>query len=306
MARRRCGRPFRGISRLPLVRPQGLARRRPAGRRRRLRLAGGPAPAAAARPHRRPAGPLQLRRLEPDRRGHLGRRLLERPDRAHRARRGARRRALGLRLLPPARPSLRRRLSRRLLLPQQRRHRRRGCGRRRAGRVAILDVDYHHGNGTQDIFYARGDVLFVSIHADPRTDYPFFWGHADETGEGEGEGATLNLPLPRGTGLRRLSAGARPALERGRGARRRPARLQLRRRHLCRRSHLPLPARDGRLCALGRRIAALGRPEPGRHGGRLCGRRARRQRRRIPLSHFGPKFGGRPILGALPRSGNRR
>jgi acetoin utilization deacetylase AcuC-like enzyme len=68
-------------------------------------------------------------------------------------------------------------------------------------RVAILDVDYHHGNGTQDIFYARGDVLFVSIHADPKMDYPYFWGHADETGAGEGEGATLNLPLPRGTGL---------------------------------------------------------------------------------------------------------
>ena len=66
-------------------------------------------------------------------------------------------------------------------------------------RVAILDVDYHHGNGTQDIFYDRGDVLFVSIHADPRIDYPYFWGHADETGEGEGEGANLNLPLPRGT-----------------------------------------------------------------------------------------------------------
>jgi acetoin utilization deacetylase AcuC-like enzyme len=68
-------------------------------------------------------------------------------------------------------------------------------------RVAILDIDYHHGNGTQDIFYARADVFFTSIHADPRTDYPFFWGHADETGEAEGEGATLNLPLPRGTGL---------------------------------------------------------------------------------------------------------
>jgi len=80
---------------------------------------------------------------------------------------------------------------------------------RAAGRkVAILDVDYHHGNGTQDIFYTRGDVLFVSIHADPATDYPFFWGHADETGEGEGEGITLNLPLPHGTGL----AGYRPAL----------------------------------------------------------------------------------------------
>src|ERR671912_1209023 len=65
-------------------------------------------------------------------------------------------------------------------------------------RVAILDVDYHHGNGTQDIFYARGEVAFASIHADPATDYPFFGGHADEAGPGEGDGATLNLPLPRG------------------------------------------------------------------------------------------------------------
>jgi acetoin utilization deacetylase AcuC-like enzyme len=76
--------------------------------------------------------------------------------------------------------------------------------------VAILDVDYHHGNGTQDVFYGRGDVFFASIHADPRTDYPFYWGHADEHGEGEGEGATLNLPLPRGTGWREYQ----PALER--------------------------------------------------------------------------------------------
>ncbi len=81
---------------------------------------------------------------------------------------------------------------------------------RGAGPVAVLDIDYHHGNGTQDIFCARGDVLYVSIHADPATDYPFFWGHADETGEGEGQGATLNLPLPRGTDL----AGYRPALDR--------------------------------------------------------------------------------------------
>lgn len=65
-------------------------------------------------------------------------------------------------------------------------------------RVAILDVDYHHGNGTQDIFYERADVLYVSIHADPVMDYPYFWGHADETGSGAGEGANLNLPLPRG------------------------------------------------------------------------------------------------------------
>ncbi|MEG8014962.1 histone deacetylase family protein [Sphingomonas sp. 22R3R2A-7] len=66
-------------------------------------------------------------------------------------------------------------------------------------RVAILDIDYHHGNGTQDIFYDRGDVFYASVHADPKTDYPFFWGHADETGAGDGLGTTLNLPLPHGT-----------------------------------------------------------------------------------------------------------
>ena len=70
---------------------------------------------------------------------------------------------------------------------------------RRGRRVAILDIDYHHGNGTQDIFYGSADVLFASIHADPSTDYPFFWGHADEYGEGAGSGTTINLPLPRGS-----------------------------------------------------------------------------------------------------------
>jgi acetoin utilization deacetylase AcuC-like enzyme len=64
-----------------------------------------------------------------------------------------------------------------------------------AKRVAVLDVDYHHGNGTQDIFYARSDVMTVSIHADPLTDYPFYIGHADERGSGEGVGYNLNLPL---------------------------------------------------------------------------------------------------------------
>lgn len=68
-----------------------------------------------------------------------------------------------------------------------------------AGRVAILDLDYHHGNGTQAIFYGRADVLFVSIHADPAHEYPFFLGFADERGIGLGEGTTLNLPLPLGT-----------------------------------------------------------------------------------------------------------
>jgi acetoin utilization deacetylase AcuC-like enzyme len=66
-------------------------------------------------------------------------------------------------------------------------------------RVAILDVDYHHGNGTQQIFWRRGDVLYVSLHADPERQYPFFLGRANETGEGEGSGANVNLPLPAGT-----------------------------------------------------------------------------------------------------------
>ena len=80
-----------------------------------------------------------------------------------------------------------------------------------AQRVAVLDVDYHHGNGTQAIFYARSDVLTVSVHGDPRTEYPFFLGHADERGAGAGEGFNLNLPLPRGTGFARW----REALRRG-------------------------------------------------------------------------------------------
>ena len=82
------------------------------------------------------------------------------------------------------------------------------------GPVAILDVDYHHGNGTQDIFYADPGIFFASIHADPVTDYPFYWGHADERGEGAGEGSTLNLPLPRGTD----GTAYRPALDTALGA----------------------------------------------------------------------------------------
>ncbi|GAA0544753.1 acetoin utilization deacetylase AcuC-like enzyme [Rhizomicrobium palustre] len=66
-------------------------------------------------------------------------------------------------------------------------------------RPAVLDVDYHHGNGTQSIFYQRSDVFFCSIHADPNFAYPHFLGFADERGEGDGEGYNLNMPLPNGT-----------------------------------------------------------------------------------------------------------
>ncbi len=68
-----------------------------------------------------------------------------------------------------------------------------------AQRVAILDVDYHHGNGTQDIFYDRADVLFVSLHAHPADAFPYFSGYDDETGSGAGKGFTYNLPMPEGT-----------------------------------------------------------------------------------------------------------
>jgi len=70
----------------------------------------------------------------------------------------------------------------------------RGCGR-----VGILDVDYHHGNGTQSLTYDRADIVFASIHASPDEEFPWFAGFADERGNGAGADANLNLPLPKGT-----------------------------------------------------------------------------------------------------------
>ncbi len=64
------------------------------------------------------------------------------------------------------------------------------------GKVAILDIDYHHGNGEQEIFYGRSDVLTISIHGHPSFAYPYFSGFSEERGEGDGEGFNLNLPLP--------------------------------------------------------------------------------------------------------------
>jgi len=81
-------------------------------------------------------------------------------------------------------------------------------------RVAVLDVDVHHGNGTQQIFYRRDDVLTASIHADPARFYPFFWGYADQVGLGPGAGHNLNVPLPRGTGDDDYLAALDSAMER--------------------------------------------------------------------------------------------
>ena len=80
-------------------------------------------------------------------------------------------------------------------------------------RVAILDIDYHHGNGTQTCFYERADIFTLSIHGDPRTEYPFFLGHADERGAGAGLGFNLNLPLPRGSGFEAWFAALQLAIE---------------------------------------------------------------------------------------------
>jgi acetoin utilization deacetylase AcuC-like enzyme len=70
-----------------------------------------------------------------------------------------------------------------------------------ARKVAILDIDYHHGNGTQQIFWERGDVLYLSLHADPARAYPYFSGYATEGGSGDGAGLTRNWPLAARTGL---------------------------------------------------------------------------------------------------------
>lgn len=68
-----------------------------------------------------------------------------------------------------------------------------------ANRVAVLDIDFHHGNGTQDIFYDRDDVLYASIHGDPRFEFPYFAGYAGETGTGPGDGFNFNYPMLPGT-----------------------------------------------------------------------------------------------------------
>jgi acetoin utilization deacetylase AcuC-like enzyme len=83
-----------------------------------------------------------------------------------------------------------------------------------ASRVAVLDVDYHHGNGTQSIFYQRSDVFYLSLHGDPAEEYPYFLGYAEETGEGSGEGFNANYPMPAGTGWPRYGEALADAIRR--------------------------------------------------------------------------------------------
>ena len=146
-------------------------------------------------------GRLHVRHGLPRRRRDLDRLVLERPVRALGGRSRPIRRAGRLRALSATGASCRRRPVRGVLLSEQRRDRRTvPPGRAPAGaRVAILDVDYHHGNGTQSIFYADPSVLYCSLHADPDVEYPYYWGAADERGEGPGEGFNRNWPLPPST-----------------------------------------------------------------------------------------------------------
>lgn len=81
------------------------------------------------------------------------------------------------------------------------------------GKVAVLDVDFHHGNGTQDIFYDRDDVLYVSVHCRPEDAYPYIAGDGSETGTGKGAGSNHNLPLPAGTGWEEYEPALHQALE---------------------------------------------------------------------------------------------
>ena len=80
-------------------------------------------------------------------------------------------------------------------------------------RIGLIDVDFHHGNGTQDIFYSRSDVLFASLHGDPLDAFPHFLGYADETGTGDGEGYTLNYPMKPGTGFEEWRSNLTDALQ---------------------------------------------------------------------------------------------
>lgn len=86
-----------------------------------------------------------------------------------------------------------------------------------AAKIAVLDVDYHHGNGTQSIFYDRNDVLTISLHADPSDEYPYFLGYADERGEGRGHGFNVNYPLAAGTKWPRYAEALQEAMSNIRG-----------------------------------------------------------------------------------------
>ena len=102
-----------------------------------------------------------------------------------------------------------------------------GCGR-----VALLDIDYHHGNGSQEIFWERDDVLFVSLHGTPDSEYPYFLGYDDERGAGRGTGYHAEPAVAAGHGLGHLRGRARRRARSDRPLRAGCARRIARRRHI--------------------------------------------------------------------------
>jgi acetoin utilization deacetylase AcuC-like enzyme len=176
--------------------------------------------------------------------------------------------------------------------------------RETGGRVAILDVDYHHGNGTQQLFYDRGDVLYVSLHGDPDRAYPYFSGFAEETGAGEGEGRTVNLPAARPVLERRLPRGARSRLGGDRRLRGRPRDRIARHRHVRAGADLRPGAHD-RCVPRGRPAPTGARPTRRRAaGGRLL--RPAPRRERSELAPRPPGSRPRPLEAHLSRRSRGR
>ena len=174
--------------------------------------------------------------------------------------------------------------------------------RRTGGRVAILDVDYHHGNGTQQIFYAREDVLYVSLHGDPDRAYPYFSGFAEETGAGAGVGATLNLPLPEGCSNEVVSGRPRARARGDRRVRRRGRGRVAGDRHLRSRSDLRPRADDGGVPRRRQRRRATRARRRRPPGGRVLPATPRRERPSVAARPRRP--GGGP-LPALVSAGRR-
>ena len=174
----------------------------------------------------------------------------------------------------------------------------------RYGRVAILDIDYHHGNGQQEIFYTRSDVLTVSIHGHPSFAYPYFSGFRDETGIGPGAGYNLNLPLPEHITPEQHRNAVAEALRRIR--RFGPAFLVVSRglRHRARRSHRHLAQPGARFRAARPHDRRAGLFHARGAGGRLPRAHARHQCAQFLRGPGHRPFGGAPV-GAGSRAQRR-
>ena len=161
-------------------------------------------------------------------------------------------------------------------------------------RVAILDVDVHHGNGTQQIFWRRGDVLYASLHSDPRRLYPFFLGHADEVGEGPGAGRE---PQPAAAAcVPTTPPTSRTSIARSSGSSGTPGSIVVVSLGFDTYEHDPigdLALTTAGYHEMGRRVGRAGPPPRDPPGGRLLRARPRRQRRRLAARCVGTAIGDR-------------